>query len=603
MKLLHYVEIENFKRYGGVQRIELDHPSVLIGPNNCGKTSALQAIALWSIGVRTWRLESEDSKAEKRKGKALNRLGILSVPVPKTRHFWHDLKAGLALRITVAVDVNGQPLPVTMVFKHHASDEIVYCQPTDETLAREGAVDAGAKLDVSLLYPMSGTSADEPVIQPNRINYNLGLGRTAEVVRNLCLLVRRSSEKDWQEITDLMWRLFRVRLTDPEENAIGSVDLSYEQDGVGGALDLSLAGRGFQQMLLIFAHLYSHKGSVLLIDEPDAHLEILRQQQVYVLLRDIAHRNGCQVVMVTHSEVVLREALQQNLTLILGGEVENLAKETNITNALKHFGAEHYVRARETGHVLYVEGSTDIDMLRAFADHLNHPVRAALDDGARLNVYYLQDNYPTAETSVDRALERVEGGFGLSAEKHFLALKSILPGLRGLALQDTDSGRIELGERNGLQHLVWKRYEPENYFITPELLLAYVESQSRGEDLFENARREIMDDLILALVFDGQRADFENYRKADASTRKTLWRAQTQTTKLSNFAEAFFEKLAAATGSRVLLRKGGFHELIALGEPADLNGDVVQKLDALKQLLDASRPPHGEGPATTTSAA
>lgn len=48
MKLLHYVEIENFKRYGDIQRIDLDHPAVLIGPNNCGKTSALQAIALWS---------------------------------------------------------------------------------------------------------------------------------------------------------------------------------------------------------------------------------------------------------------------------------------------------------------------------------------------------------------------------------------------------------------------------------------------------------------------------------------------------------------------------------------------------------------------------
>lgn len=64
MKHLHYVEIENFKRYGEKQRIELDHPAVLIGPNNCGKTSVLQAIALWSIGLRTWRAESEGSRAE-----------------------------------------------------------------------------------------------------------------------------------------------------------------------------------------------------------------------------------------------------------------------------------------------------------------------------------------------------------------------------------------------------------------------------------------------------------------------------------------------------------------------------------------------------------
>ncbi|MEI6391400.1 MAG: AAA family ATPase, partial [Verrucomicrobiota bacterium] len=43
MKLLHYVEIENFKRYAERQHIDLDHPAVLIGPNNCGKTSVLQA--------------------------------------------------------------------------------------------------------------------------------------------------------------------------------------------------------------------------------------------------------------------------------------------------------------------------------------------------------------------------------------------------------------------------------------------------------------------------------------------------------------------------------------------------------------------------------
>jgi predicted ATPase len=587
MKLLHYVEIENFKRYGDIQRIELDHPAVLIGPNNCGKTSALQAIALWSIGLRTWKAESEGSKAEKRLGKALNRLGIVAVPVPKTRHFWHDLKAGNDLRITVGVDVNGLPVPVTMTYTHHSSDEIVYCQPTAETLANEGAVEVGAKLDVSLLYPMSGTSADEAVIQPNRINYNLGLGRTAEVVRNLCLMVRQSSEDDWAEITDLMRRLFRVRLTVPVENEIGAVDLGYAQNGISAALDLSLAGRGFQQMLLIFAHLYSHKGSVLLIDEPDAHLEILRQQQVYVLLRDIAHKNGCQVVMVTHSEVVLREALEQNLTLILAGEAENLAKKTDITNALKHFGAEHYVKARETGHVFYVEGSTDVDMLRAFADRLEHPVMAVLDDGARLNVYYLQDNYPDAETSPDKELERVEGGFGMSADKHFLALKSILPELRGLEIRDNDGKQRADSERHGLQQLVWKRYEPENYFITPELLLAFVETKSPGEDLFAQQRQEIMERLILERVFDGEQADYENYRTAEPAFRKTLWRAQTQTRKLSALAEEFFERLATATGNRVLIRKGGFHELIALCDPAELNGEVKQKLDALQRLLGA----------------
>lgn len=54
MRLLHWLEVRDFKRFGESQRIELDHPSVLIGPNNSGKTTALQAIALWSQAVKTW---------------------------------------------------------------------------------------------------------------------------------------------------------------------------------------------------------------------------------------------------------------------------------------------------------------------------------------------------------------------------------------------------------------------------------------------------------------------------------------------------------------------------------------------------------------------
>ena len=113
-----------------------------------------------------------------------------------------------------------------------------------------------------------------------------------------------------------MRRLFSVQLSDPTETARGGIDLFYRQENVKAPLEVSAAGRGLQQMLLIFAYLYSHRKAVLLIDEPDAHLEILRQRQVYVLLREIAARNESQVVLVTHSEVVLAEALGRNVTLL-----------------------------------------------------------------------------------------------------------------------------------------------------------------------------------------------------------------------------------------------------------------------------------------------
>ncbi len=586
MKLFHYVEIENFKRYGDLQRIELDHPSVLIGPNNCGKTSALQAIALWSIGLRTWRRESEDSKAEVRTGKALNRLSILAVPVPKTRHFWNNLKTGNKdLRITVAVDVNGRPEPVTMIFTHHPSDELVYCKPAPETLANPPAFETAAALEVSLLYPMSGISADEAVILPKRIEYLMGRGSTAEVLRNVCLQVLETNASDWDEISGLMERLFHVRLGKPQENEKGGVDLAYVQPGTAGDMDLSLSGRGFQQMLLIFAHLYLHRGSVLLIDEPDAHLEILRQRQVFALLRDIAHRNRCQVILVTHSEVVLGEALDTHLTLILDGRVDDLARKTEIRDALKHFGADHYVRARETGHVLYVEGGTDIDMLRAFARKLDHPVSGLLEDGARLNVYYVQDNFPGGDPSTDEVLERVEGGFGKTAREHFNALKVMLPELRGLALHDHDGKPRRDTSGGGLRELQWRRYEPENYFITPELLQRWVADRMGPQELFSAGSNSVMNELLGELVFSENPEDLGTFLKADEPTRKALWRAQTQYLKLSTFAEEFFRRVAITTATSMLMRKGSLHELVDACDAAELNGEVKEKLDALLDLL------------------
>jgi ABC-type cobalamin/Fe3+-siderophores transport system ATPase subunit len=77
----------------------------------------------------------------------------------------------------------------------------------------------------------------------------------------------------------------------------GELVVRYRQPDTEADMDIALAGRGFQQMLLILAYLYTHKGSVLLIDEPDAHLEVLRQKQVYEMLKDVAAANNSQVLM------------------------------------------------------------------------------------------------------------------------------------------------------------------------------------------------------------------------------------------------------------------------------------------------------------------
>ena len=588
MRHLHYLEIRNFKGFGDSTRIELDHPAVLVGPNNCGKTTALQAIALWSQAVRTWFDRKGQAPPKERTATGLNRLGVVAVPVRSTRDYWHNMVVrtgprNIPLEITLGVLHENRVLPVTMRFRCQG-DELVYCTPDEATLNIPEFIEAGAGLNVRLLYPMSGIETEEPIIQPGRIDVLLGQGQTAQVLRNLCLKVLRENPAAWSRITGMMNRLFAVDLREPVETGRGAIDLFYDQRGVRRPVDLALAGRGLQQMLLILAYLHSHPHSVLLIDEPDAHLEILRQRQAYVLLRDVAARNDSQVVLVTHSEVILGEAIDGNLTLLLGGRADALASSTDIVNALRHYGTEHYIRARQSGYVLYVEGGTDLAVLRALATKLKHAAADAWDQNA--NVYYIRDNYP--EPDPDSEIERVEGGFGLRPEQHFFALRPMLPDLRGLAIRDRNASRREDTGKGGQFTVHWRRYEIENYIVTPEVLRACTAHAYRDLPLFDRFRREtdeVLDELTLDLVFDGRNRDFLTWKGMDPDAARLLWEARTERLKLSDFAEEFFRRLADRLGHAMLLRKRDLHRLVDFMDAEAIADEVSEKLELLAELF------------------
>jgi hypothetical protein len=609
MRLFHYLEIENFKRFGDKQHIVLDHPAVLIGPNNCGKTCALQAIALWSQAVKTWcdvrlnpstkeRPTKDKTASTASAATSLNRLAIVSVPVQRTRYFWHNTKVRVAnedipLIITLGVWFEGELIPFSMRFRNQG-DELVYCSPDDATRNNIALIKYVAGLNVELLYPMSGLDTEEPILQSGRIDVLLGQGRTAEVMRNLCLMVYKNNQEDWQRVTQLMKRLFDIDLGDPLETTRGAIELQYQQPNVKSVLDVSSAGRGFQQMLLIFSYLYSHKGSVLLVDEPDAHLEILRQRQVYVLLRDIATENRSQVVMVTHSEVILNEALDNNLTLLLNGRADDLAAKKEIKSTLKHFSAEHYIKARERGYVVYVEGSTDMDMLRALARRLQHPAATVWDE--RCNVFYVQDNFPIK--TWESELQRVEGGFGSPPKEHFFALRSLLPALRGLAILDGDGKSKSEFQDGGLELVYWRRYETENYIVTPDVLRNFALSTCADVPLLFDHYREavetILNELIQVQLFDDVADDFKAYQAAAPEVARLLWSSKTEHMKLSAFAEAFFQRLAQSLQEPVLLKKGEFHRLVEFVEPKQLAAEVNEKLDKLYTLFKDALPASGE---------
>src|SRR5438445_625290 len=104
--MLTRLTIRNFKRFEQAE-IELGKAVVFIGPNNSGKTTALQALALWDIGLRSW-LAKRGGKAspEKRPGVAINRRDLISIPVPAANLLWYELHTR---NTQASVDAQGKP--------------------------------------------------------------------------------------------------------------------------------------------------------------------------------------------------------------------------------------------------------------------------------------------------------------------------------------------------------------------------------------------------------------------------------------------------------------------------------------------------------------
>ena len=462
--MIRSVAVRNFKLFEDAV-FGLSDFLVVVGPNNAGKTTFLQAVAAWSEAATQWRRVADLARDDDGEYPAVevSWSEFKSVPSSNFSQLWTNLETGQPATVEVGTD----SWRIAFEFRlRHAG--IVAIRPSRGV--SEDALQALLEHPLIPVYvpPVSGLDVRERPLKRVAIPSLIASGQLNLVLRNQLLAVARDGAR-WERLLGYVRRYFGYYLDLP--SASDTLYCYYRREADGVSLELASAASGFLQVLGVFAMLLlceTGAGAVLMLDEPDAHLHVVLQHEMYVDLRKLAAETGSQLIVATHSETLINIADYPSLRVI-GASGIVPAQSQSAKDSLRLSNME-IVNATSFPRIMYGEGPTDIAMLRAWATVLDHEAAGLL---ARLV-------YVATREGAKRDLRG-------RAARHFKALKSVVPPLVGYELVASDGrSRSSKTSPRGLERHVWQRYEIESYLLVPGAVDRFVRGQ-RGREAAEAA--------------------------------------------------------------------------------------------------------------------
>jgi hypothetical protein len=511
------------------------------------------------------------SKAKQRAGVPITRKEFTAIPIREMNLLWTDRstslkkkelpegkKLGWPRRMCIEITGTSPSGKWEATFEFtYSGTEIVHAKPSANVI--ENTKLSNMIRDISIVHvpPFSGISVEETGFDIPYQDYLIGQSKPGDIVRNLLLSVYDSSDKSkWTRLYKDIFEIFGMELLPPRYEGLPYIICEYRtyrlyknEKRNSVTLDIASAGSGFLQVLMLLGFFYARPASVLLLDEPDAHLHVILQKQVYDKLRKVSLEQNCQLIIATHSEVLVDNTSPERIMSFFHTPCR-LVSDTDrdrVREALKRLTTMDILSMEQGKGVLYLEGQTDFDLLREWAMVLNHTLNKFFKD-----IYW----------------HSMSGRNPKEARDHFFALQGIKPEIRGVIILDGDNRNLSDHEINaqGMTVLRWKRYEAENYLIHPQAIARFVEGIQ--PDLFSSASAmrglSYLKEQLPPAVYNHPLQDHDYLNVTPAS--KTL---------LPGFFDAANKPIS----------KNEYYQIASQMLPEEIPEEVREKLDAIYKQL------------------
>jgi len=341
----------NVSLFKGIKKSQVDFVpglNLLVGANNSGKSSLLQAIYLAFHFLRLTGGISETVKKKKEKDRLAGST-VRNVPLPlhDESYLSEGLKKRSARENSTSILVQIKDGPAFLETLTFPGGNTLVISSNENRKAGSGVYQEKVRKIInpkSKEFPLyiptfSGVINREEIKQPEVISYYINSGKSSEILRNQLKGIPR---KHLNKLNEHLKRGFgyEISASDTKEIFLSSIYKDQEYDN----LDISSAGSGFQQILQILVQIVTSSTNTILIDEPDAHLHYKLQNVLYDILLDLASE-GKQIIVSTHSQVFIKRAVQHGDRLIL------VNKKQDEQKPITQYGEEV--------ELLYAEGIVD----------------------------------------------------------------------------------------------------------------------------------------------------------------------------------------------------------------------------------------------------